>query len=103
MGLHARERWKLRQIEERLRRDYPGLDALLAGQPGSSRGASRALSAGVLASYLVLPALLVAGLVSHVTWLIVAGAVLCPLVPVTAWLMVRRRVTRGGPGHGREP
>jgi hypothetical protein len=33
MGMDARERRKLRQIEERLRKDYPGLDTLLRGVP----------------------------------------------------------------------
>ena len=103
MGLHARERWKLRQIEERLRKDYPGLETLLAGRGSGGRPASRALVAGVLAAYLVPPALLAGGLVSHVTWLIVAGAALCPLIPVVAWLMIRRHFSHGGPSHGRKP
>jgi hypothetical protein len=101
MGLHVRERRKLRQIEERLRKDYPGLDTLLRG--GGGRLASRARVAGALAGYLVFPALLVAGLVSHVTWLVVTGAVLCPLTPVIAWLTISRHFTEWGAGHGRRP
>jgi hypothetical protein len=100
MGLHPRERRKLRQIEERLRKDYPGLDTLLRG--GGGRPASRARVAGALAGYLVFPALLVAGLVSGVTWLVVTGAVLCPLTPVIAWLTISRHYD-GGAGHGRRP
>lgn len=112
MGLHVRERWKLRQIEESLRRDDPGLDALLAGRtpPGqpaapSRRAAFRArpagvLVAGVLLAYLVPPALLAAGLVSHATGLIVAGAIPCPLIPLIGWLLIRRHFIRNrGPSH----
>jgi Protein of unknown function (DUF3040) len=91
MGLHPRERRKLRQIEERLRKDYPGLDTLLRG--GGGRLESRARVAGALAGYLVSPALLVAGLVSGVTWLVVTGAVLCLLTPVIAWLTISRHFT----------
>jgi hypothetical protein len=98
-GLHARERRKLRQIEEGLGKDYPGLDALLRG---GGRPASRARVGVALAGYLVLPALLAAGLVSHVTWLVVTGAVLCPLIPVIAWLTISRHYD-GGAGHGRWP
>ncbi len=100
MGLHAWERRKLRQFEERLRKDYPGLDTLLRG---GGRPASRARVGGALAGYLVFPALLVAGLVSGLTWLVVTGAVLCPLIPVIAWLAIGRHVTDGGVGHGRRP
>jgi len=111
MGLHVRERRRLRQIEESLRRDDPGLDALLAGrsptgQPTSARRVgSRPLPTGVLAAglvlaYLVPPALLAAGLDLHATWLIVVGAVPCPLIPVLAWLLFRRHVIHNrGPSH----
>lgn len=136
MGLHVRERWKLRHIEEGLRREDPGLDALLAGRsppgkfapsgrpashaPPSGRPASHAplagqaafhfhappagvlVAVGVLAAYLVPPAFLASGLLLHVTWLIVAGAVLCPLIPVTAWLLIRRHVIHGGLSHCRK-
>ena len=114
MGLHVRERRKLRQIEEGLRRDDPGLDALLAGRspPGQLAPPRRyrlrafrlpssgLLTAGVLLAYLVPPALLAAGLVLHATWLIVVGAVPCPLIPVIAWLLIRRHFSRNrGPSH----
>jgi len=103
MGLHAWERRKLRQIEERLRRDYPDLDTLLWDRRGGRRLASRARVGGALAGYLVFPALLVAGLVSGLTWLVVTGAILCPLIPVIAWLAIGRHVTDGEVGHGRRP
>lgn len=110
MGLHVRERRKLRQIEESLRRDDPGLDALLAGRspPGQpappGRPVFRAPSAGVLVSvaYVVTPALLIAGLVLGTTSLMVAGAILCPLIPVIAWLLIRRHSILRGPGHCRK-
>ena len=41
MGLHARERRKLRQLEEALRKEDPGLDTLLAGLPPPGRSALR--------------------------------------------------------------
>jgi hypothetical protein len=118
MGLRAAERRKLRQIEEGLRRDYPGLDALLAGQQGGRRLASRGWAvAGMVAGYLVPPALLIAGLVVHVHGLAVAGGLLCPLILVMAWLTFSRRfptlnrrlstISRlfslGGSSHGGEP
>lgn len=114
MGLHVRERRKLRQIEEILRRDDPGLDALLAGRapPGQpappGRPAFRAPSAGVLVvagvlvAYVVTPALLIAGLVLGATWLMVAGAILCPLIPVIAWLLIHRHSILRGPSHCRK-
>jgi len=42
MRLHAKERRKLHQIEEDLRKDDPGLDTLLAGRPLPRRRAARA-------------------------------------------------------------
>lgn len=114
MGLHVRERRRLRQIEESLRRDDPGLDALLAGrsppcQPAPpGRPAFRAPSAGVLVvagvlvAYVVTPALLIAGLVLGTTWLMVAGAILCPLIPAIAWLLIRRHSILRGLSHCRK-
>jgi len=101
MRLRARERWKLRQIEGALRKDAPGLDALLAGRPRHGPPAFHALTAAVMATYLVPPALLIAGLVVNTTWLIVAGAALCPFIPLAGWLLIHRRsFTHGGPRHG---
>lgn len=109
MGLHVRERRKLRQLEESLRRDDPGLDALLAGRspPDSQRAppgtpAPRRPAVWLLAGYLVPPVLLIAGLVLHTTWLIVAGAIPCPLIPVIAWLVIRRHLIHRGPSHCRK-
>lgn len=108
MGLHPRERWKLRQIEVVLRKDDPGLDALLAGRRLLRRPVLRAQSAGLqlvwlLLAFLVPVALLVAGLVLDITWLIVAGVVLCPFAPVVTGLLIRRHSVDEGPSHGREP
>ena len=99
MGLHPTERSKLRKIEEGLRADDPGLDALLAGGPP----ALRPRAAGVLAGYLVPPALVLAGLLLHVTWLVVAGVAVCPFAPVIAWLVIRRHLVRGWTRRSREP
>jgi hypothetical protein len=113
MGLHARERWKLRHIEEALRKDDPGLDTLLAGRPPPRKpapwrivpraSAAWVLAAGVLVACLVPPALLTAGLVLPATWLLVTGAALCPFIPLVAWLLIRRRSSRGEPSHSRKP
>ena len=103
MGLHATERLKLYQIEKGLRADDPGLDARLAGGLPRRGPALRPPAAAVLAGYLVPPALVVAGLVLHVTWLVVAGIVVCPFVPVIAWLVVRRHFVRGWTRRSREP
>jgi hypothetical protein len=108
MGLHPRERWKLRQIEVVLRQDDPGLDRLLAGQRPLRRPALRAQSARLqliwlLMAFVVPVAALVAGLVLRITWLIVAGAVICPFSPVIARLLIRRHSVDEGPGHCREP
>lgn len=107
MGLHPRERRKLRQIEEALRRDDPGLDTLLTGGKERRRNVPRARAAGVpvawvLAAYLVPPALVTAGLLLGAIWLVVVGAVLCPFVPVLGWLLIRR-FGRGGASQGRSP
>jgi Protein of unknown function (DUF3040) len=104
MGLRPRERWKLRQIEVVLRKDDPGLDALLAGRRLLRRPVLRAQSAGLqlvwlLLAFLVPVALLVAGLVLDIIWLIVAGVVLCPFAPVITGLLVRRHSVDGGPSH----
>jgi Flp pilus assembly protein TadB len=90
MRLHARERRKLRQIEEALRKDDPGLDALLVGRP-PGRPALRHKTAVLWAIYLVPPVLIALGLALHVIALVVAGAMAAPLVPVTAWSLIRRR------------
>ncbi len=108
MGLHPRERRKLRQIEVVLRKDDPGLDTLLAGRRPPRRPALRAQRARLqlawlLLAFLVPVALLVAGLVLDTTWLIVAGAVLCPFIPVITWLLIRRHSVDEGPNHCREP
>ena len=103
MGLHATERVKLRRIEEGLRADDPGLDALLAGGSPRRMPARRPPAAGVLAGYLVPPALILAGLVLHVAWLVVAGVAVCPLGPVIAWLVIRRPFVRAWTRTTREP
>ena len=103
MGLRSTERLKLYRIEEGLRADDPGLDALLAGGPPRRGPDLRSPVAGVLAGYIVLPALVLAGLVLHVTWLVVAGIAVCPFVPVIAWLVIRRHYVRGWTSHRREP
>ena len=103
MGLDATERLKLRRIEEGLRADDPGLNALLAGGPPRRGSALRPPAAGALAGYLVPPTFILAGLVLHVTWLVVAGVAVCPFVPVIAWLGIRRHVVRGWTRRSREP
>ena len=103
MGLHARERRKLRQLEEDLRKEDPGLDTLLAGRPSSRRRAPRARAVWVLAVYLVPAVLVVAGVFLHTTWLVLGGVAACPFVPVLSWLLIRRRLVRGVPGHRRRP
>jgi hypothetical protein len=102
MGLHATERLKLRRIEEGLRADDPGLDALLAGGPPRRGSALRPPAAGILAGYLVPPALVLAGLVLHVAWLVVAGVAIFPFVPVIAWLCIRRHFVCGRTRRSRE-
>ena len=101
MRLHARERRKLRQIEEALRKDAPGLDTLLTGRPRPRRRSARAPAVWVLAVYLVPPALVLAGLLGHVTWLVLGGVAACPFVPVITWLLIRRHLIHGVPGHRR--
>jgi hypothetical protein len=103
MGLPAAERLKLRRIEEGLRRDDPGLDALLAGGRLPGRRAPAARAGWVLAGYLVAPALVLAGLVLHAAWLVAAGVAACPCIPVLAWLLIRRRSAPGRAGHPGEP
>jgi hypothetical protein len=56
MGLHVKERWKLRQIEQYLRKKDPDLDAFLAG-----RSAFRRIRAVLWAIYLVPPVLIALG------------------------------------------
>jgi Protein of unknown function (DUF3040) len=102
MGLHATERWKLLQIEESLRASDPGLDALLAGRPPLRRPGLQATAAWLLAGYIGPPALIIAGLILHVTWLAAAGVAACPVIPVTAWLLIRRHFIRGWIRHNRE-
>jgi hypothetical protein len=103
MGLPARERRKLHQIEEGLRRDDPGLDTLLAGRPPPPRRTPRAPAVWVLAAYLVPPALVLAGLLLHAAWLVLGGVVLCPFIPVISWLLIRRHLIHREPGHRRGP
>lgn len=103
MRLHARERRKLRRIEEGLRQDDPGLDTLLAGRPPSRRRVPRAPAVWVLAAYLMPPALALAGLLLHATWLVLGGVVPCPFIPVIIWLLIRRHLIGGVPSHRRKP
>ncbi len=74
MGLHARERRKLRQLEEALCEEDPGLDTLLAGRPPPGRSALRHKTAVLWAIYLVPPVLIALGLVLHVMALVVRAA-----------------------------
>ena len=103
MGLDARKRLQLRRIEEGLRADDPGLDTLLADGPPQRGPALRPPAAGVLAVYLVPAVLVLAGLALHATRLVLGGVVACPFVPVLSWLLIRRRLVRGVPGHRRGP
>jgi Flp pilus assembly protein TadB len=84
--MHPAERSMLQQIEERLRRENPDLDAFLAG-----RSALRRPRAVIGAIYLVLPVIVVFGLALDVAALVVAGVIAAPLIPVSAWLLIRRR------------
>jgi Flp pilus assembly protein TadB len=84
--VHPAERSVLRQIEDRLRRNDPDLDAFLAG-----RSALRRPRVVIGAIYLACPVIVVLGLTLDVTALVVAGVVAAPLIPVTAWLLIRRR------------
>jgi hypothetical protein len=103
MRLHAKERRKLHQIEEDLRKDDPGLDTLLAGPPPPRRRAPRAPAVWVMAPYLVPPALFLAGLLLHATWLVLGGVVLCPFIPVLIWLLIGRHLVHGVPSRHRKP
>jgi Protein of unknown function (DUF3040) len=103
MRLHAKERPKLHQIEEDLRKDDPGLDTLLAGRPPPRRRVARAPAVWVRAPYLVPPALFLTGLLLHATWLVLGGVVLCPFIPVLTWLLIRRHLVHGVPSHRRKP
>jgi Flp pilus assembly protein TadB len=76
----------LQELEERLRRKDPDLDAFLAG-----RSAIRRPRFVIWAVYLALPVLIVLGVALDVVPLVVAGAVAAPFAPVAAWLLVRRR------------
>jgi hypothetical protein len=84
--MHPAERSVLQQIEERLRRKDPDLDAFLAG-----RSAIRRPRVVIGAVYLVLPVIVGLGLVLDVAELVVAGVAAAPLIPVSAWLLIRRR------------
>lgn len=95
--------WKLRQIEVVLRKDDPGLDALLAGRRPPRRPAVRAPLTWLLLAYLAPVGPIVAGLVLPINWLAVAGAVSCPFVPVISWLLISRHHVHGGPSHDRKP
>ena len=74
----------------------------------SRSGRSRAQSARLqlvwlLLAFLLPVALLIPGLVLDITWLIVAGAALCPFAPVITGLLIRRHSVDEGPSHCREP
>jgi len=84
--MHPPEWEKLQEVEERLVRKDPDLDAFLAG-----RSALRRPRAVIWAVYLAFPVLIVLGVVLDAIPLIVAGAVAAPFTPVAAWLLVRRR------------
>ena len=103
MMLRATERQKLHQIEAGLRKDDPGLDTLLVGPPPPRRRAARAPAVWVMAPYLVPPALFVAGLLLHATWLVLGGAVVCPFIPVLTRLLIRRHLIHRVPSHRRGP
>lgn len=103
MRLHTWERRKLQQIEDDLRQDDPGLDTLLAGRPPPRRRGAGAPAFWVMAPYLMPPALILTGLLSHTTWLVLGGVVLCPFIPVLTWLLIRRHLVHGVAGHRRKP
>ena len=85
MGLHPREQWMLRRVEEHLRTKDLDLDAFLSG-----RSALRRPRVLLGAMYLVPPVFIALGLVLQIIVLVVVGVVSAPLVPVTAWLLIRR-------------
>jgi Flp pilus assembly protein TadB len=79
--------WKtLREIEDVLRSKDPDLDGFLAG-----RSAFRRPWLMICAVYVVCPVLIVLGVALDVMPLVVAGVVAAPLIPVTTWLLGRRR------------
>jgi Flp pilus assembly protein TadB len=80
------ERRRLQQIEESLRDADPDLDAFVAG-----RVSLRRARPAVLAVYLAVLVILVAGLTLHVLPLLAAGIVAAPLTPLAAWLLIRPR------------
>jgi Flp pilus assembly protein TadB len=84
--VHPSERKSLQEVEERLGRKDPDLDAFLAG-----RSALRRPRVVIWVVYLALPVLIGLGVALDVIPLVVAGAVAAPFIPVTAWLLVRRR------------
>ena len=84
--MHPSEWKKLREVEERLRRKDPDLDAFLAG-----RSALRRSRVVIWAVYLALPVLVILGLALDAIPLVVAVVVAAPFIPVTAWLLIRRR------------
>jgi len=84
--MHPSERETFREVEERLAKKDPDLDAFLAG-----RSALRRPRAVIWAVYLALPVLIVLGVVLDAIPLVVAGVVTAPFAPVAAWLLVRRR------------
>ncbi|HEV3382539.1 MAG TPA: DUF3040 domain-containing protein [Trebonia sp.] len=103
MALHPRERWKLHQIEVILRKDDPGLERLLAGRRPLRRPGPRAQAAWLMVAFLAPVALLVSGLVLGSTWLMVAGGVPCPFLPVLICLLFRRHSVGDRPSHSRKP
>ena len=94
MGLHPREQWMLRRIEEHLRTKDLDLDAFLSG-----RSALRHPRVVLWVMYLVPQVFIVLGLVLHVVVLVVVGVVAAPLVPVTVWLLIRRGFPRSRHSH----
>ena|SRR2546423_1678832 len=98
MGLHPREQWMLRRIEEHLRTKDLDLDAFLSG-----RSAVRRPRVVLWVMYLVPPLFIALGLVLHVVVFVVVGVVAAPLVPVTVWLLIRRRSPSGRHSQLREP
>ena len=103
MGLHAKERQKLHQIEEDPRKDDPSLDTLLAGRPPPRRRAAHAPAVWVMAPYLVPPALFLTGLLLHATWLVLGGVIFCLFIPVLTRLLIGRHLVHGVASHRRKP
>jgi Flp pilus assembly protein TadB len=79
--------WKTsREIEDLLRTKDPDLDRFLAGPSTFRRPWIM-----ICAVYVVCPVLIVVGVGLDVIPLVVAAVLAAPLIPVTAWLLDRRR------------